>query len=62
MSLRARRAVKFFVKALGLAVAGYSAYILYNLLTVPWTYPILNTVSMILLIAVIVLGVLSALW
>ncbi len=62
MSLRARRITKFFIKILGLSIAGYSAYILYNLLTVPWTYPIMNTFSAILLSAVIILGILTALW
>lgn len=62
MSSRAQRALKVFVKLLGLAIAGYSAYILYNLLSVPWKYPILNSVSLALLSVVVVLGVLAALW
>lgn len=61
MSAKAARFFKIFIKVLGLAAAGASAYLLYQLLTVPWTYPILNSVSLVLLAAVIVLGVLAAL-
>jgi len=62
LSLRVRRVLKLFVKVLGLAVAGYSAYILSNLLTVPWSYPIMNALSITLLVIVIILGILTALW
>lgn len=61
MSSKIHRFIKVFVKVLGLAAAGASAYLLYHLLTVPWTYPILNFLSTLLLGAVLVLGVLAAL-
>lgn len=62
MSSKIHKGLKIFLKVLGLGAAAYSSYLLYNLLTVPWTYPILNAVSMALLIIVTVFGVLAALW
>lgn len=62
MSSKIHKGLKIFLKVLGLSAAAYSFYLLYNLLTVPWTYPILNAVSMVLLIAVTVFGILAALW
>ena len=61
MSERAKRALKLVLKVFSGAAVAYSIYILYNLLTTPWTYPTLNIVAMILLMGAIIFGILGLL-
>ena len=57
MSERVKRALKLVLKIFSGAAVAYSIYILYNLLTTPWTYPTLNIVATILLMGAIIFGI-----
>ena len=61
MSERAKKTLKLLLKIFSGAAVAYSSYILYNLLTTPWTYPTLNLITAILLAGIIVFGVLALL-
>ena len=61
MSERAKKTPKLLLKIFSGAAVAYSSYILYNLLTTPWTYPTLNLITAILLAGIIVFGVLALL-
>ena len=61
MSEKVKKRLKILCKIFGGAAVAYSAYILYNLLTTPWTYPILNTIAIILLTGAIIFGILALL-
>ena len=62
MSSRPRRVVKLVSKILSAAATASSAYMLYNLLTVPWTYPIFNLITITLFTALLIFGILGLLW
>ena len=61
MSERAKKTLKLILKIFSGAAVAYSIYILYNLLTTPWTYPTLNIVATILLMGAIIFGILGLL-
>jgi len=61
MSEKIKKRLKILCKIFGGAAVAYSAYILYNLLTTPWTYLTLNIIAIILLTGAIIFGILALL-
>ena len=57
MSERAKKTLKLLLKIFSGAAVAYSSYILYNLLTTPWTYPTLNLIAATLLTGIIIFGI-----